>query len=68
MVVQTLHDLGILDDTVAQAVLAGPFETLGFDFYEFVTFGAALGANLGRVLPFIYVTANHASEFLLHNG
>ena len=66
MIVQALHDLGVVDLAVSELVLAGPVETIFLDFDKLVSLGAADGARLGRVLAFVDVTADEASEFLFH--
>ena len=67
MVVQTLHDFGVLNLSVADMMLAGPYElALILDFDELVGLCMALGALCGRVLTLIYITAYKASEFLFH--
>jgi hypothetical protein len=67
VVVETLHDLGVLDDTVAQVVFTGPLEAFGFDFDEFFGFGVALRAFCRRVLALIDIATYEASEFLFHD-
>ena len=67
VVAQALHYLFIFNYTVLEVVLAGESGVLRFNFYEFFFFGAALGAELRRVLSFIYIAANQTSEFLFHN-
>jgi hypothetical protein len=51
--VQPLHDLGVVDDAVAQVVLTGPLETFGLDFDETFGLGVALRALGRRVLALI---------------
>ena len=68
VVVQALHDLGVLNDTVAQVVLTGPLEALALDFDKLVPLRVALRTFGGRVLAFIDVSANQTSEFLFHIG
>jgi hypothetical protein len=67
MIVQALHDLGVLDDTVSEVVFASPLETLGLDFHEPIALGVALRALSRRILPLINIATNETSEFLLHN-
>jgi hypothetical protein len=66
--VQALHDLGVLDDAVSEAVLTGPLQTFALDFHELIALSAALRALSGRILPLIDIAANETSEFLFHNG
>jgi hypothetical protein len=69
MVTQALEDFGVLYLAVTDVVLAGPlgFSVLIFDFHELAGGNLTLRAALRRVFAFVHVTANHASEFLLHN-
>ena len=67
VVTQALHYFLVFYYTVLEVVLTGPVEAVVHYFNEFFFLCAALGTELGRVLSFIYVTANETSEFLFHN-
>ena len=67
VVTQALHYFLVFYDSVFEVVLTGPVEAVVHYFNEFFFLCAALGTELGRVLSFIYVTANETSEFLFHN-
>ena len=67
VVTQALHYFLVFYYSVFEVVLTGPAEAVVHYFNEFFFLCAALGAELWRVLSFIYVTANETSEFLFHN-
>ena len=67
IVAEALNYLLIFYYSVLKVMLAGPVEAFFLDLDEFFFLGAALRAELGRILAFIYVTADQTSEFLFHN-
>ena len=67
MVVQTLHDLLVLDLSVSELVLAGPVEAFVLDLYEFIRFCTAYGTLLRRGIALVDVSAYKTSEFLFHD-
>ena len=68
VVVKALEDFGVLDLAVTELVLACPVQAFVLDLDEFVGLGAAYGALLRRILALMDVSADHASEFLLHDN
>ena len=66
VVVETLHDLFILDLSVTELVLAGPVQALFLDLDEFLRLCAADRALCGRSITLVDVSTNKTSEFLFH--
>ena len=67
VVAESLHYFSVFYNAVLEVVLTGEAFLTFNDLFEFFLFSAALRAELRRVLSFIYIAANHTSEFLFHN-
>ena len=60
MILETLSDLGIVNDAVADMVLADKVKAAAL-LQELRSRNAALGALLRRILAFVHIPANRAN-------